>query len=286
MPTLVEQLQIEAVDPKVSTPNLLRKVKLIAAKLNLSNTIEWVDHELNGYTGATAPEYRKVSGQPRAFNPFNGWIPITGRAEMMEILSQRVVGQSVAGLEALLTGGDDGLYMPYSPRQIELLSGGGEPEFPQMGLHISRSAIVAILDAVRSKVLDWAIGLEREGILGTEVGFTPDEARRAQRVTIQIGEFKGNLSTGDAVGTQSRINLGSTDSSMNLSGGIFGQLHERASAIADSDAREAVTAAITAMEKEQGGNGFTRAYTRFMEVAADHMSVFVPLLPALAQLLG
>lgn len=286
MPTLVEQLQLEALDQNVSIAQLLRRVKLIAAKLKLEATTEWVDHELNGYRGAT-PAYRQVKGQPRAFNPYRGWIPITGSVEMMEAISSRSVGQSVAGLEALLKDrGGDGLYMPFSAKQARGLSGGGEPEFADMGLHIDQSVIVGMLDAVRSKVLDWAIGLEREGVLGSEVGFSEEEAKKAKDVVIQIHSFSGQLNTGDAVGPQSRINLGATDHSSNTSSGaLFASLAEAAASVAEPGARREILGAVAHMQTEAGGPGFLAAYRRFMEAAADHVTVFTPMLPALAQML-
>jgi hypothetical protein len=65
MATLIEQLQEEALDPKVSLTDLLRKTKLCAAKLGLRGAVEWVDHELNGYpAGVKLPDYRQLSIGP------------------------------------------------------------------------------------------------------------------------------------------------------------------------------------------------------------------------------
>jgi len=75
MAGLIEEIQRDAIDRTVPVATLLRKVKLAAAKLKLPALEEWVESELNGYSGAV-PDYRKAKGQPRAFNPYNGWIPI------------------------------------------------------------------------------------------------------------------------------------------------------------------------------------------------------------------
>lgn len=289
MATLVEQLQQEALDPKVAVPHLLRRVKLIAAKLNLAAPAEWVDHELNGYPGEV-PAYRRVSGAPKAHNPYNGWIPIDGSVEMMEAIRSRAVNQSISSLQALVDDTKSGgtLFFQFSPQQVEILSRGMPVSFPQMGLHVDRSTLVSILDSVRSKVLDWAIDLEREGILGTDVGFSPDEAKRARAVTIQIGSFNGNLSTGDASGPNSRFNLSSTDHSSNVNNetDLFAALLAAVQKINDDHEREVVVTAVTTMQKEQGLPGFVGAYQRFITTAANHMTIVAPFLPQLTALLG
>ena len=55
MPTLVEKLQIDALDQKVSISDLLRRVKFTATKLGLGSVEDWVEQELNGYQ-ARPPE--------------------------------------------------------------------------------------------------------------------------------------------------------------------------------------------------------------------------------------
>src|SRR5260370_30778034 len=57
MPTLVEKLQLDAMDPKVSVTDLLRRVKFTAVQLGLGKVEDWVEQELNGYDGPTTPEY-------------------------------------------------------------------------------------------------------------------------------------------------------------------------------------------------------------------------------------
>ena len=49
MSSAVQDLQKAIVEGKESLTQLLRKTKLIAAKLNLKDVEEWVDLELKGY---------------------------------------------------------------------------------------------------------------------------------------------------------------------------------------------------------------------------------------------
>jgi hypothetical protein len=59
MPTIVEQIQRDALDTTIPVSTLLRRVKLAAAKLGIPSVESWVDAELNGYT-ASVPDYRMV----------------------------------------------------------------------------------------------------------------------------------------------------------------------------------------------------------------------------------
>jgi len=67
--SLVEQLQAEALDRSVPTEDLLRKAKVVAAKLDLPDFLAWIEKELGGYdAGDAVPSYRVVSGEVRGWN--------------------------------------------------------------------------------------------------------------------------------------------------------------------------------------------------------------------------
>jgi hypothetical protein len=62
--TLLEQIQNEAVDGNSDLGTLLRKCRVLAAKLRNSEFTEWVVHELDGYPETSAlPDYRILRGQ-------------------------------------------------------------------------------------------------------------------------------------------------------------------------------------------------------------------------------
>lgn len=92
-------------------------------------------------------------------------------------------------------------------------------------------------------------------------------------------------------GHNSRINNNSIDASVNTvsmsSSQVFAELRQALSdAETDEGRREALMASIAAMETSQGTPGFLPHYQAFMQAAANHMTVIVPLLPALAQLIS
>ena len=93
-----------------------------------------------------------------------------------------------------------------------------------------------------------------------------------------------------ASGTNARQYFNSTDSSVNVISAeateVFDRLRERLSQIEDEGKREEIAAAIDSMESAYGSDGFQSRYKEFMAVLADHVTVFAPFLPALANLLG
>lgn len=211
MPTIVEQIQHDALDQNVAVSSLLRRVKLAAAKLGLEKVEEWVDSELKGYE-QTVPAYRIVKGSPTVLNPYRGWLPIGGDVES---LSRRAIGQSVASLEHLVRKEDEGqLSLPFSDSLTKILNDQNDSPWATYALFVDRSQIVGILDKVRTLVLEWAIELERAGITGTEFSFRQDEKVKAQEQAVNItigtiGQFTGNLGTGNTSGaiTASDLNL-------------------------------------------------------------------------------
>jgi hypothetical protein len=202
MTSIVQQLQESALDETSSAPDLLRKAKIAAVKLGLTEAVKWIDLELNGYSGTDEeiPPYRILNGQPKAQNMYTGrWMAILfpHNNDIQDMISRIPVPDPISGLEHLLeTKGD--IFLPYPPSVIAILSKELNAELTQMGIFISRQAFVGILGAVRNRVLDWALQLEQIGIRGDGLSFSNREKQIAHNphVTYQInhiGNFSGNI---------------------------------------------------------------------------------------------
>ncbi|AZS19181.1 hypothetical protein [Caulobacter sp. FWC26] len=294
MASLVQQMQREALDQATPISQLLRKVKLAAFKLQLQEGVAWAEQELGGYTGPgqAYPDYRIIRGAPVAQNPVRGdYMPISAPPRVIESISLWPVTQSISSLEEL-TKGAGPLFFRYSPDLIARLNQQMSlpMNLPVMGLQVHRSVAFGVVDRVRDIVLDWAMALEANGVVGSELNFTTDEQKRAATMTINIGAMNGgNLNTGDITGTGARLNQGSQDSSTNTIAGesqLFAEIEDAVTGIKDAAAREQLIALTREMKASQGQPGFLSAYQRFVTAAADHMTVLTPFLPALAGLLG
>ncbi len=202
MPSLVEELQRDALNANAKVSDLLRKAKAIAVKLELPELEEWVEHEMNGYPEGDVPEYRVIVGQVKGRNPFHGWQPVIfGSREIEEAYSKRRVYQRVAELEnavALSRGGE--LTIPFTSHAIQLLRDATGFDF-DFTLMVNGSNVVGLLDAVRNTLLEWSLRLEKSGVKGEGMSFSDDERKKAHETqavynigTIQT--FTGNMGSG------------------------------------------------------------------------------------------
>lgn len=102
MGSIVLELQQEVLKPDCDILNALRKAHIIASKLKLQEFDEWIMHELNGYLESDVmnlPEYRKVTGSLKAWNPYNGWIPVVIEDKKLEIqICTQYLCQSLSGI--------------------------------------------------------------------------------------------------------------------------------------------------------------------------------------------
>ncbi|WP_157661066.1 hypothetical protein [Burkholderia ubonensis] len=207
---LVIELQRMAVNQDTSVIQLVRTAKLVATKLALSDTVAWIDSELNGYNDLLAlPPYRVLPGQCRAFNPYQGWIPVQfPTADLHNLCSEARVGQSLGSMEPLLNNGSDHAFLPY-PFAAERTLQDMFKEDMKFAIRISTTQIVGILDAVRNVTLDWSLQLEQAGVLGENMSFTLTEKREAQSVTqqffIQNAGVIGNVSDNATVTNHQQV---------------------------------------------------------------------------------
>ena len=220
VPTLVEQLQADAINPNVAVSTLLRKVKLSAVKLKLPKVEAWVDAELSGYN-VKVPDYRIHTGPLRAWDHLRqSWIPVGGDARIMTKITTAHVSEAVSAIETMLAAKGHGTYLwNFSPEQVEALNKFANYRSTQYGLELTRSQFAEILDRVRNLVLDWALELERQGIMGTEIGFNDQDKMHAleKGVNIHIGSIgtlTGSL-TSAVEGSNARQNIGGVDRSKN-----------------------------------------------------------------------
>ena len=202
--SLVLELQADALNSAISTPDLVRKALVVARKLDLPDLQAWCEAELQGYgPGMEVPPYRMMHGQLMAHNPFRGWIPVVFEdpAES-ELLSTRDLGASIGDINSLFKGErqDPTLQMPLPAHLVERFF--GDTEEYRLGmiptLIVSRNNVEGVLEAVRNTVLEWALKLEKEGILGESMSFSNDERAKAASITYNISSFQGVI--GDVAG--------------------------------------------------------------------------------------
>ena len=91
-------------------------------------------------------------------------------------------------------------------------------------------------------------------------------------------------------GENARVNVNSTDNSLNVviesKEEFFGTLQQRIeSGVPQGDERRKILDALTVLRESHGKPSFALRYTDFMAAAANHITVIVPFIPALTEML-
>ena len=187
MPSLIAELQRDALNQGVSVTEILQKCLLVATKLGIGEFADWARLELDGYKTKELPEYRVISGEPVTFDPYKGYEGLRIKPHSFsEILSKIQVNQSISEIEGLHRQADrannGGLPMLFGPdTEKSLMDRLESPKQPY--LFVRGAALRNILDVVREMVLEWSLKLESDGIIGEGMSFSREEKHKAQSVT-------------------------------------------------------------------------------------------------------
>lgn len=198
MAQIVLELQKEAISKESDILNLLRKAYLVARKLKLVEFEEWINNELNGYKNIDKlPDYRKVKGEVKAWNPYHGWIPvILQNDEIDKSISEQLIPDSIPSLMNVYNNSNDNtavLQLGASINQILSKTCGFETKYALM---IGVNQLYNIMEKTRNIVLEWAITLEENGILGEDLQFTQQEKEKANSTSTifnYTNNFYGNV---------------------------------------------------------------------------------------------
>ncbi len=292
--SLLREIQNAAIDSKIELAVLLRKCKVLAARLKNPEFKQWVENEISGYKSSESlPDYRifKVNSKGHFSGPFqsglrNADIPLSCiDKEFHEFLSHAYFTQPVASMESLLDDAQGNLQEPWHPDIVALF---GQQIYEGMNCMqawkvIPRGAVVATLDAVRNRILNFALELEAEF---PDVGEESNDENplKEQKIhhifnTYITGNVQ-NMATGSTNVNQKAIS-NSTD--IELFKNLLDALHKSEG---DKHIKSELTNTVEEMQASQSNSRlFRENYCKFMTILADHMQVFGPIVaPFLAQL--
>lgn len=196
----VKELQIDIINNRLDVVSILRKAHLIASKLDLTDFDKWITNELNGYDdSATIPKYRRIVGEIKAKNPYNGLIPVMLSSEIASELNVRMIDSSMSEIASLAR--DNSTISITLPTELsETLCASEGITFPCYFICDSHY-FKGIIDSVKNTLLEWCIKLEKDGILGEEFDFSNQEVEKAKEVPQQINYY-GQVINGDVNNSQ------------------------------------------------------------------------------------
>lgn len=182
--TLLQQIQNDAVDGKTDLATLLRKCRVLAARLKNDEFKNWVQYELDGYpNSAVLPDYRQFICH--AFGhfsgPFGSGIKNAPLAiarlpeELREIAMKTRFGQGVGALQNIVAQYPSVVEEQWPADLVALVASRFYENMVllQAWKAIPASRIVGILDTVRNRILNFVLEIEAESPSAGEGIATP-----------------------------------------------------------------------------------------------------------------
>jgi AbiTii len=174
--SLLRRIQDATVDPKFQLADVLRMCKILSARLDHPAFKEWIKQELNGYEDRQQmPDYRILKNlgcRGDFFGAFGSGLknapipPISLPKEFREVVSTKYILQSVSALESIVGQANQAnksiLHALWEADAVALLGSNIYERMVcgQAWTDIPTAAFVAVLDTVRSSVLDFVIEIE------------------------------------------------------------------------------------------------------------------------------
>lgn len=284
--SLLRQIQDAAVDSSVELPTLLRKCKVLAFRLGNEDFKRWIDNELSGYDEkGDLPEYRilNVSSKGHFSGAFgsglkNADIPLLCVPEdFREMLGHSYLMQPIAAIASLISNQSSGtLQEAWNPDLVAHFSRNIYEHMVCMQAWkvIPASALVAALDAVRTRVLNFVLEIEAQNPAAGEA-MTNDKPVPPEKVQQIFNTY--------ITGTVQNLASGSTNVSQHAklqigpSAELFSRLLDALlAANLPKPLQAEVCVAVEELREASGSPGFREKYHRFMGILADHMQVLGP----------
>ena len=211
--SLIKEIQEAAVDSRVDLPTLLRKCRLLAARMRNQDLKQWVDYELNGYPSRESlPFYRTLGAQ--SFGDFydslgngmkNAPIPsYSVPSEIREFVTSQHFLVGVGEIVAMVQNFKNSptVQLRWSSDVFLRLGQDIYTGYNCFGAWkmVSRSAIFGILETVRNRILEFSIEIESEILDDADLPSLAEfPQERSQQIfqTVVMGDV-GNLSYGSS----------------------------------------------------------------------------------------
>ena len=184
--SILHELQKDLISKETDIVSILRKAHIIASKLSFDEFDKWIEYELNGYQNNydSIPDYRIIRGKLKAYNPYNGLIPvILNDNELETIICVRKIPNSISEIVSLTTDATSNPVLHLSgEEQASINKMCNDYIQMEIVLVLPRNSVVDIIEKVKNKILEWTLTLEKAGITGKGMSFTSEEKKEALQI--------------------------------------------------------------------------------------------------------
>lgn len=294
--SFLREIQDAAIDSNTNLASLLRKCKVLAARLDSTDFSLWVDSELSGYKSVdNLPDYRvfRVNSKGHFFGAFgsgleNANIPLLCiPKKYREDISCCNMTQPVASIEALVRkSGDSIAQESWNPDIVAML---GQNIYEGMTCMqawkvIPITLLIGALDKIRNRILNFVIEIEKQDPAAGEAELNSASVPSEKVTQIFNTHISGNVQN---VATGSH-GVKQNATSTNTNAELFDKLLEVLQALQNPEITDSISKNIKEMRSTQGTDSFKSHYQKFMSLLADHVQVLGPVLgpflPALAEI--
>lgn len=223
--TLLETIQSNLIDENYSLGAILLKFRLFASKLGSDLLEDWVRHESEGYPdNVELPKYRRINvayegsfSGPLGRSINNTPIPpavVSKFAGSSHLLKE--IRHSVSGMEDLMSSSDQSGLIYISSGNLSIaLNGKYYPDYSCISVTglVSTMAIVDALNAVRTKLLDLTIAIEKNFPKASEIKIGAKTSNITHYETEKVSEMAQHI----IYGNQTIINNSGENNTFNLS---------------------------------------------------------------------
>lgn len=175
--TLIDEIRSDLTNESASLANTLRKAKILASNLGVSEFEEWVDSELNGYPNRSkVPDYRRsLTHNIGTFSgPFqsgvkNVTLPTSFLPEPVKSFAEHLVfTEGVGELDEMLKGGEEGFKSTW-PREYVIMAKDSTKMTNGMVLvdayqPILPTHVAGVLDKIKNILLGFVLSLQNNNV--------------------------------------------------------------------------------------------------------------------------
>jgi hypothetical protein len=274
--TLLGEIQVAALDSSVPLPDLLRKCKVLAARLKHAELANWVNHELNGYPDRESlPPYRILKSNDSVGSYVGSFgrqlknvpVPVLHLPDVIrKMVTEIFLRDPIAQIATLAQEDKKGLQAAWLPDIVSHVAQ-NYPTYEDMVLiaawrPLAPGVMSSIVDTVRTRILDFALAIEAENPSAGEA--MPDKPSPVPSATVNhvynttilggqaIVGNSGDASIGSMSHVQAQMSTGFKEPSQLLP--LLAQLKSELDASdAESEAKAEALDIVGKLEKQAAG---------------------------------